>query len=172
MSTILGIDPGSRKTGFGVVETDGASAVYVTSGIIRLPVDEPLGPRLGVLFTELNTIIDEFRPDELAIEQVFLARSPDAALKLGHARGAAMTACVHRGMAVHEYAARQIKQAVVGTGAASKEQVQHMVKTLLKLPAAPKEDAADALAAALCHLHSRQGLQSMPARARSRGRFR
>ena len=71
MTTILGIDPGSRKTGFGVVETDGASAVYVTSGIIRLPVDEPLGPRLGVLFTELNTIIDEFRPDELAIEQVF-----------------------------------------------------------------------------------------------------
>lgn len=172
MTTILGIDPGSRKTGFGVIEAKRNSAVYVTSGIIRLPVNEPLGPRLGVLFAELNCIIDEFQPDELAIEQVFLARSPDAALKLGHARGAAMTACVHRGMAVHEYAARQIKQAVVGTGAASKEQVQHMVKILLKLPAAPKEDAADALATALCHLHTRNALQHIPATVRSRGRSR
>ncbi len=172
MATILGIDPGSRKTGFGVIETRGGDAIYVTSGIIRLPVDEPLGPRLGVLFTSLNSIIDEFRPDELAIEQVFLARSPDAALKLGHARGAAMTACVNRGMPVHEYAARQIKQAVVGTGAADKEQVQHMVKTLLKLPAAPKEDAADALAAALCHFHSSRSLQRLPATVRSRGRSR
>ena len=170
MATILGIDPGSRKTGFGVIRTEGKAAVYVTSGIIRLPVDQPIGPRLGVLFSSLNSIIDEFHPDDLAIEQVFLARNPDAALKLGHARGAAMAACVHRGMNVYEYAARQIKLAVVGTGAASKEQVQHMVKILLKLPAAPKEDAADGLAAALCHLHSSQSLQHIPATARSRGR--
>ncbi|WP_435217770.1 crossover junction endodeoxyribonuclease RuvC [Luminiphilus sp. nBUS_07] len=172
MTTILGIDPGSRKTGFGVIRTEGSAAVYVTSGIIRLPVDQPLGPRLGVLFSSLNSIIDEFRPEELAIEEVFLARNPDSALKLGHARGAAMAACVHRGMDVYEYAARQIKLAVVGTGAASKEQVQHMVKILLKLPAAPKEDAADGLAAALCHLHSNQSLQHIPATARSRGRSR
>ena len=98
MATILGIDPGSRKTGFGVIKTEGTAAVYVTSGIIRLPVDQPIGPRLGVLFSSLNSIIDEFHPDDLAIEQVFLARNPDAALKLGHARGAAMAACVHRGM--------------------------------------------------------------------------
>ena len=172
MTTILGIDPGSRKTGFGVIRTEGSAAVYVTSGIIRLPVDQPLGPRLGVLFSSLNSIIDEFRPEELAIEEVFLARNPDSALKLGHARGTAMAACVHRGMDVYEYAARQIKLAVVGTGAASKEQVQHMVKILLKLPAAPKEDAADGLAAALCHLHSNQTLQHIPATARSRGRSR
>ena len=172
MTTILGIDPGSRKTGFGVIRTEGSAAVYVTSGIIRLPVDQPLGPRLGVLFSSLNSIIDEFRPEELAIEEVFLARNPDSALKLGHARGTAMAACVRRGMDVYEYAARQIKLAVVGTGAASKEQVQHMVKILLKLPAAPKEDAADGLAAALCHLHSNQSLQHIPATARSRGRSR
>ena len=172
MTTILGIDPGSRKTGFGVIRTEGSATVYVTSGIIRLPVDQPLGPRLGVLFSSLNSIIDEFRPEELAIEEVFLARNPDSALKLGHARGTAMAACVHRGMDVYEYAARQIKLAVVGTGAASKEQVQHMVKILLKLPAAPKEDAADGLAAALCHLHSNQSLQHIPATARSRGRSR
>lgn len=172
MAVVLGIDPGSRKTGFGVVRAERGRASYLTSGIIRLPVDEPLGPRLGVLFEALNQIIDEFAPDELAIEQVFLARSPDAAIKLGQARGAAMVACVHRGMTVHEYAARQIKQAVVGTGAANKEQVQHMVKTLLNLPAAPKEDAADALAAALCHVHSSHALKTIPASALTRGRLR
>ncbi|MEY2909828.1 MAG: crossover junction endodeoxyribonuclease RuvC [Pseudomonadota bacterium] len=172
MAVILGIDPGSRKTGFGVVQADTGDARYLTSGIIRLPVDQSIAVRLGVLFDAMNQIIDEFKPDELSIEQVFLARGPDAALKLGHARGAAMVACVQRGMVVHEYSARQIKQAVVGTGAATKEQVQHMVKTLLKLPAAPKEDAADALAAALCHLHSRQSLQSIPATLLRRGRLR
>ena len=172
MAVILGIDPGSRKTGFGVVQAHKGKASYLTSGIIRLPVDEPIGPRLGVLFASLNQIIDEFRPDQLAIEQVFLARSADAAIKLGQARGAAMVACVARDMSVHEYSARQIKQAVVGTGAASKEQVQHMVKTLLKLPAAPKEDAADALAAALCHVHSSQTLISVPATSLRRGRLR
>lgn len=172
MAVILGIDPGSRKTGFGVINAEQGKASYLTSGIIRLPVDQPLGPRLGVLFEALNQIIDEYTPDQLAIEQVFLARSPDAALKLGQARGAAMVACVVRGMSVHEYAARQIKQAVVGTGGADKAQVQHMVKTLLKLPAAPKEDAADALATALCHVHSSHALKTIPATALSRGRLR
>ena len=172
MAVILGIDPGSRKTGFGVVRADGGEASYLTSGIIRLPVDESIATRLGVLFDAINQIVDQFHPDELSIEQVFFARGPDAALKLGHARGAAMVACVQREMSVHEYSARQIKQAVVGTGAATKEQVQHMVKTLLKLPAAPKEDAADALAAALCHVHSRQSLKNIPATLLRRGRLR
>jgi len=172
MATILGIDPGSRKTGFGVVRVEQGKPHYVSSGVIRLPVSEPLGPRLGVLFASLNEIIDLHTPDELAIEQVFLARSADAALKLGQARGAAMVACVQRGLSVHEYATRQIKQAVVGTGAANKEQVQHMVKTLLSLPAAPKEDAADALAAALCHIHASQTLKRLPATSLSRGRLR
>lgn len=168
MTIILGIDPGSRKTGYGVVQIDQGKPVYLSSGIIRLPVDEPLGPRLGVLFASLLEIIDQYQPEQLAIEQVFMARSADAALKLGHARGAAMAACVFRGMATFEYAARQIKQAVVGTGAAHKEQVQHMVKTLLRLPGTPKEDAADALAAALCHFHSRQAELRMTAGSRSR----
>ena len=172
MAIVLGIDPGSRKTGFGVVRVNKGQATYISSGIIRLPVDQPLGPRLGVLFSSVNEIIDQHAPDELAIEQIFLARSADSALKLGHARGAAMVACVQRGLSVHEYAARQIKQAVVGTGAANKEQVQHMVKTLLSLPAAPKEDAADALAAALCHVHASQTLSRIPATSLSRGRLR
>lgn len=172
MAVILGIDPGSRKTGFGVVRTERGKATYLTSGIIKLPVDEPIAPRLGVLFNALNQIIDEYQPDELAIEQVFIARGPDAALKLGHARGAAMVACVQRGMVVHEYSARQIKQAVVGTGAATKEQVQHMVKTLLSLPAAPREDAADALAASLCHVHARQARRELSVQAQRRGRLR
>ncbi len=153
MAVILGIDPGSRKTGFGVLAVERGKPRYVSSGIIKLPTEQSLAPRLKVLFAALNEIIDEFQPEEAVIEQVFMARSADSALKLGQARGAAMTACVSRDLIVHEYSARQIKQAVVGTGGAAKEQVQHMVKTLLKLPAAPREDAADALAAALCHVH-------------------
>lgn len=172
MTTILGVDPGSRKTGYGLIRIDGGKPTYISSGIIRLPVDEPLGPRLGVLFASLLEIVDTYQPEQLAIEQVFLARSADAALKLGHARGAAMAACVYRGMSTHEYAARQIKQAVVGTGGAHKEQVQHMVKTLLQLPSAPKEDAADALAAALCHFHTHQAQQRLPVAVRNRGRSR
>lgn len=172
MTVILGIDPGSRKTGFGVVLAQGGRASYLASGVIRLPVEEPLAPRLGVIFESLNRIIDDFSPEQLAIEQVFMARSADAALKLGQARGAAMVTCVQRGLAVYEYAPRQIKQAVVGGGGADKKQVQHMVKTLLGLPAAPQEDAADALAAALCHVHSQHVLDRIPATTRSRGRLR
>lgn len=153
MAVILGIDPGSRKTGFGLLDVQAGKTRYLSSGIIKLPVDEPLAPRLKVLFAALNELIDEYQPTEAVIEQVFMARSADSALKLGQARGAAMTACVSRDLVLHEYSARQIKQAVVGTGGAAKEQVQHMVKTLLGLPAAPREDAADALACALCHVH-------------------
>lgn len=170
MTLILGIDPGSRKTGFGVIRCDGNRHRYVTSGVIRLPTGE-LPERLGVIFESINTIISEHQPVEVAVEEVFMAKSAGSALKLGQARGAAVTACVSRGLAVSEYTARQIKQAVVGTGAANKEQVQHMVMTLLKLPAAPQEDAADALAAALCHAHTRQSLVGMAAQ-QIKGRMR
>jgi crossover junction endodeoxyribonuclease RuvC len=172
MAIILGIDPGSRKAGFGVIRVEGSRCTYLTSGVIRLPVDQPLAPRLQVLFSAVNQIIDEFSPTELAIEQVFMAKSADAALKLGQARGAAMVACVNRDLVVSEYSARQIKQSVVGTGAATKLQVQHMVKTLLRLPAEPKEDAADALAAALCHAHGRSIRDKTGAVQFGRGRLK
>mgnify|MGYP001161580890 FL=1 len=152
MTIILGIDPGSRKTGFGLVETDGAGTRYLSSGVIKLPVDQSLALRLKVLAESLNQIICEYKPTLAVIEQVFMAKSADSALKLGQARGAAMVVCSLAGLDVHEYATRQIKQAVVGTGGASKAQVQHMVTRLLKLPSTPQEDASDALAAALCHI--------------------
>lgn len=160
MTIILGIDPGSQRTGFGLISAEGGRHHYVTSGVIRLPKG-PLPERLNIIFRSLNTIIDEYRPSEAAVEEVFMAKSAGSALKLGQARGAAVVACVGADLAVAEYTARQIKKAVVGTGAASKEQIQHMVKVLLKLPASPQEDAADALAAAICHAHAREGLNNM-----------
>jgi crossover junction endodeoxyribonuclease RuvC len=173
MTLILGIDPGSRKTGFGIIQAHGARQLYVASGVIRLG-DGALNDRLKILFDSISSLIDEHRPEHVAVEEVFMAKSAGSALKLGQARGAAVVACVSRGLTVADYTARQIKQAVVGTGAANKEQVQHMVQTLLKLPAAPQEDAADALAAALCHAHMRQGLAAMtaPAAKTVRGRMR
>ena len=134
MSLILGIDPGSVKTGFGIINYDGGRSEYVTSGVIRLPRDE-LPARLRVIYDSVSELIELHCPQELAIEQVFMARSAGSALKLGQARGAAIVACVARDMLVAEYSARQIKQSVVGTGAADKVQVQHMVKVLRNLPA-------------------------------------
>jgi crossover junction endodeoxyribonuclease RuvC len=172
MTIILGIDPGSRKTGFGIIRVERKQPRYVSSGTIRLPVKEALSVRLRVLFESLSEIIDSHQPTVAAIESVFMAKSADAALKLGHARGAAMVACVVNDLVVHEYAARQIKQSVVGTGAASKQQVQHMVTALLGLSAEPAEDAADGLAAALCHCHT-EGLAGALAASRFRaGRLR
>lgn len=157
MTLILGIDPGSRKTGFGIIQVAGSQASYVTSGVIRIP-DGELAGRLKVIFDSLTTIILQHSPDEMAIEQVFMARNAASALKLGQARGAAIVAAAARELPVSEYEARKVKQSVVGNGAADKTQVQHMVKTLLKLPGVPQEDAADALAIALCHANSRQHL--------------
>jgi crossover junction endodeoxyribonuclease RuvC len=164
MTLILGIDPGSQKTGFGIIARSGGHSEYVASGVIRLP-KAPLPERLKIIHDGIGEIVALHCPQELAIEEVFLARDAKAAIKLGQARGAAIVACVNEGMPVYEYAARSIKQAVVGTGSANKVQVQHMVKTLLKLPASPAEDAADALATALCHAHTQQMLIR---RARSR----
>ena len=172
MTVILGIDPGSRKTGFGIIRIDRKQPVYVSSGTIRLPVKEPLSVRLRVLFESLSEIIDTHRPTVAAIESVFMAKSADSALKLGHARGAAMVACVINELAVFEYAARQIKQSVVGTGAASKQQVQHMVTVLLGLSAAPAVDAADGLAAALCHCHAEELSGALAASGFKAGRLR
>jgi len=154
---ILGIDPGSRLTGYGVVRQYGSKFEYIASGCIRMTTGE-MPDRLAQIFDGVREIIRQTQPDVFAIEQVFMARNPDSALKLGQARGAAIVAAKFAGLPVFEYSARQVKQSVVGTGAAAKEQVQHMVKTLLKLPASPQADAADALAVALCHGHTQQSL--------------
>ncbi len=171
MALILGIDPGSRKTGFGIIGAASGKLEYVTSGVIHLP-EADLPERLKVIFDSLTELIRKHCPQEVAVEQVFMARNAASALKLGQARGAAITAAVAADLPVFEYEARKVKQAVVGTGSADKSQVQHMVRTLLALPAAPREDAADALAVALCHAHTQSQLIKQ-ARSRSfrRGRL-
>jgi crossover junction endodeoxyribonuclease RuvC len=161
VNIILGIDPGSRLTGYGVVRQVGMKFEYVASGCIRLTTTDLLPERLLDIFNGVSEIISQTQPTIFAIEQVFMARNADSALKLGQARGAAIVAAKHAGLEVYEYSARQVKQSVVGTGAADKAQVQHMVRTLLKLPANPQADAADALAVALCHGHTQQSLISL-----------
>ncbi len=173
MALILGIDPGSRKTGFGIISALAGKHEYVTSGVIRLPIEQELPARIKVLIDSLAQIINLHCPQQVAIEQVFMANNAGSALKLGQARGAAIAACVGEGLEVAEYSARQIKQAVVGTGAAKKEQVQHMVKMLLNLPAVPQEDAADALGAAICHANTQASLVSLAGTSKiRRGRIR
>jgi crossover junction endodeoxyribonuclease RuvC len=170
MAIILGIDPGSRKTGFGVINTVGDKCEYLASGVIRVEEYE-FADRLKHIFESIQIIIHEHCPQTMAVEQVFMGKNANSALKLGQARGAAITAGATAGLEVSEYSARQIKQAVVGTGAADKVQVQHMVTTILKLSATPQEDAADALATALCHAHTHRNLIRM-AGARSHKRKR
>ncbi len=147
---ILGVDPGSRLTGYGVIDVHGPRAVYVDSGCIRTPAGA-LGERLCAIHRGLAEILRVHAPAAAAIEQVFLHRNAVSALKLGHARGVALLALAEAGLAVAEYMPSVVKLAVVGTGRADKEQVQHMVTALLKLPRAPQADAADALAVASCH---------------------
>jgi len=154
MIRILGIDPGSRFTGFGVIESDGKKSSYITSGFIRV-TGETWAERLGVIFEGITELLETHQPDEMSIEQVFMHRNADSALKLGQARGAAICAVITNEIPVHEYSPAEIKQSVVGKGNAGKEQVQHMVKVLLNLQGNPQEDAADALAAALCHGNTR-----------------
>ena len=171
MAIILGIDPGSRLTGYGVVRQTGQKFEYIASGCIRLTLND-IPDRLKQIFDGVSEIIQQTQPDVFAIEQVFMARNPDSALKLGQARGAAIAAAVTQGLSVSEYTARQIKQAVVGTGSADKTQVQHMVVKLLNLSAAPQADAADALAAALCHAHAGENMRKMAIDGLRRGRGR
>lgn len=149
---ILGIDPGSRQTGFGVLDFDGEQPVYVASGTIS-SADGDFPDRLRQIFTSVGEIVAEYRPDIVAIESVFMHKNAGSALKLGHARSAALCATFAFDVEVFEYAPREIKLAVVGTGSATKEQVQHMVVSLLRLDSLPGLDAADALATALCHGH-------------------
>jgi len=172
MSIILGIDPGSRITGYGVIQHVQGKFAYLGSGCIRT-TGETLPEKLKQIHAGVSEIIIQFQPDMFAIEEVFMGKNAASALKLGQARGAAIVAAVSRDLTVGEYTARQIKQAVVGTGAAEKEQVQQMVKSLLKLPGTPQADAADALAVALCHAQSFRTLINMAGKVKgtARGRY-
>ncbi len=160
---ILGIDPGLRVTGFGVIDKRGATLRYVTSGCIRTPGGE-LPERLAAILDGLAQVISEHRPVQAAVERVFVNVNPSSTLALGQARGAAISALVLKRLPVSEYTALQVKQAVVGAGHARKEQVQAMVRRLLSLPGDPSPDAADALACAICHAHGGQGLGALSTR--------
>jgi len=151
MERIIGIDPGSRTTGYGLVESDRGVLKFVTCGVIRTTVNMPFSYRLNQIFLGINEVIQFHSPTAAAVEDVFLATNPRSALKLGQARGAAVVAAMQNNLEVADYSAKQIKLAVAGYGQAGKEQVQHMVRTLLGLNRSPSSDAADALAVAICH---------------------
>jgi len=153
-SSTIGIDPGSRYTGFGVVASTNGRFRHLGSGVIRVPTTLSFPERLGFIHRQIIAIIAEFRPESMAVEDVFIAANVKSAMKLGQARGAAIVAGVNAGLDVHEYSALQIKQAVVGYGRAAKEQVTKMIQTLLLLPGPINPNAADALAVALCHLNT------------------
>lgn len=162
---ILGLDPGSRLTGFGVVDCDGAATTYVASGAIATPTGD-FPARLQAIFERVRELVLEYRPAEIAIERVFVSRNPDSALKLGQARGAALCGAFSAVTTVYEYSPREIKLAIVGAGGAEKRQVQHMVKALLHVQIRLGADAADALAVALCHAHGRSLRARLGAAAR------
>ncbi|HBO92967.1 MAG TPA: crossover junction endodeoxyribonuclease RuvC [Gammaproteobacteria bacterium] len=173
MAIVLGIDPGSRVTGYGVIAAEGSRLIYIHSGCIRTQSAETLSEKLDIIYRGINEVIQLHSPQEVGVEQVFMARNADSALKLGQARGAAIVACTFNHVPVFEYSARQVKQAVVGTGAADKVQVQAMICRLLGLERAPQADAADALGVAVCHTHMTQGMIRMAgARKLRRGRMR
>ncbi len=154
--TILGIDPGSQVTGFGVIVVEGKALRYLASGCIRTRGGE-MADRLRIIFEGAAQLVAQYRPDEIGIERVFVNRNVDSALKLGHARAAALCGTFQHAVPVHEYAAREIKQAVTGSGAAEKVQVAHMVRKLLAVRGPLAADAADALAVAICHAQLRNG---------------
>ncbi|WP_114418298.1 crossover junction endodeoxyribonuclease RuvC [Marinospirillum perlucidum] len=157
---ILGIDPGSRITGYGLIEAQGRRMSYRASGCIRIQATT-LPQKLAQIYAGLAELIQEYRPDEVAIERVFMAKNADSALKLGQARGTAVVCVANQGLELSEYSAKEVKLAVTGRGGADKTQVQHMVKALLKLSATPQADAADALAIALCHAYTLSGLVAL-----------
>ncbi len=173
MTLILGIDPGSRQTGYGVINAVGNRLEFVDCGCIRLRASDPHGDRLKTIFREMAAIIEREMPSECAVEEVFVGRSAASALKLGQARGSAMAACLHHDLALFEYPATRIKQALTGKGSAAKYQVQHMVRVLLGLSGELQEDAADALAVAICHANTRQNRVRVSQASRfRRGRYR
>lgn len=151
---VLGIDPGSRITGYGIVEQQGSRLVHVDNGAIFTDSAADFPGRLKCIFDGLCKIISEFQPDQVAVENIFFSTNAQSALKLGQARGAAIVAAVHAGLPVAEYTALQVKLAVVGQGKAEKVQVQKMLKALLGLPETAQADASDALAVAICHINS------------------
>lgn len=153
---ILGIDPGSRITGYGVIDISGRNPRYIDSGCIRMDSKMPMSERLHTIFKGVDYLIGHYKPTIFSIEEVFMHKNPQSALKLGQARGVAICAAAMAELEIHEYAATRIKQTIVGRGHAKKEQVQHMVQSLLKLNRRPQEDAADALAAALTHAFHRR----------------
>ncbi|MFM2006538.1 MAG: hypothetical protein RLZZ09_2193 [Pseudomonadota bacterium] len=155
MVSILGIDPGSRCTGYGIIHDGIKGPVLVAYGTIRTDSDD-FPTRLKQIYDGIYQVAREHRPNEMAIEQVFMSKNADSALKLGQARGAAICAAMNAGLPVHEYAARQVKQALVGKGSAEKSQVQHMVRFLLGVDQVLPGDASDALGIAMCHIHHRQ----------------
>jgi len=158
----LGVDPGSRITGYGVIETTASGVRYIASGCIRIQA-EAFPDRLKQIFDGVSEIIALYQPKQMAIEQVFMHKNADSALKLGQARGAAICATLNQDVPVFEYAARQVKQAIVGKGSADKLQVQHMVKILLSIQGSMQIDASDALAIGLCHSHYQQTAQRLRA---------
>jgi len=151
MGRILGIDPGSRTTGYGVVESERGKIRFVACGVIKTTTTMPFSYRLNQIFSGITEVIQLHDPTEAAVEDVFLATNPGSALRLGQARGAAVVAAMQNNLEVSDYSAKQIKQAVVGYGQAGKAQIQHMVRVLLGLNKSPSSDAADALAVAICH---------------------
>lgn len=156
MTRIIGIDPGARSTGYGFVDVQDRQLRYVGSGRIQ-STEKDFPTRLKVIFSGVNQLITEFHPDEFAIESVFVSTNPMSALKLGQARGAAIAACHTFDLPVFEYSPRSVKLAVVGTGTATKEQMQWMVAQLLSLDRKPPSDPADALGVAICHAHTQLG---------------
>ena len=151
---VLGIDPGSRITGYGIIDKEGNRLIHVDNGAIFTDSQKDFPLRLQRIYRGLTEVIERFRPDAVAVENIFFATNVQSALKLGQARGAAIVAGVNAGLPVFEYTALQVKQAVVGHGRADKQQVQKMLKVLLNLPEVAQEDASDALATAVCHAHS------------------
>ncbi|WP_027961117.1 crossover junction endodeoxyribonuclease RuvC [Halomonas halodenitrificans] len=166
---ILGIDPGSRITGYGVLDVTAAKPRYVASGCIRIRADD-LAQKLAQVYAGVSELIGVHRPGEFAIEQVVMSKNADSALKLGQARGTAIVCAANHGLPVSEYGPRQIKQAVTGSGRADKLQVQHMVTAILGLSATPQADAADALGIALTHAYARRGLVTSGSFGGHRGR--
>ncbi len=164
VTRILGIDPGSQITGFGIVDAGLHHSVLVSSGCIRVS-GKAFPERLRDIYTTVAELTENYQPDEIAVEQVFMARNADSALKLGQARSAAICATFIQSAPIFEYAARDVKKSVVGTGGATKLQVQHMVKVLLAVAGDVQADAADALAVALCHAHRRQLKQRLDLKA-------
>ena len=151
---VIGIDPGTRRMGYGIVESSGSRLIHIDNGAIITSPGDPLPARLKGIYDGITEVIEEYKPDVVSIEDIFYSKNVKSAMKLGHARGVGMLAGANKGLGIFEYTPTAIKSAVVGFGRAEKAQIQQMVKILLNLPEVPQEDAADALAAAICHINT------------------